>query len=500
MTDRILICAVLFCLVIPSCYACQVTIRAEQDEYYFLTGEEAALPLTLANSCSHDITGMLRTVMVPEHAGLNGTPAETTVQEKTFTFFSGQRSYLLPAGRSVTPLVFHSTISFSYPENGGRRAELEDIAVHFVLTPAEIRVNRSPKESTDFPDPAAGAGGISAPGSAKPPADPLGKVLDNQVRQDVQGLQQLLQDEDAESLRRKQEFLALLMSDEIIAGIDRSLIGNGFTLAGTGVSPVTNISGNFSLTYEKAHGRARVSGSIDEGRLLVADESSGGSIPLPDALRENETFRIFERERETGGFVRNETRIHYTSGGMTVNLTYGDAKNQYAYLRAAIVNGTITDIRQDGPGEPSPYLVPVLPVAVVCLLSIGILYLGRRLPRQPVPEAEYPGFACDGRPAFLTIAETLLDEACLMAERGEYPGAYARAGRSLRVIVSHTRGDGGEMTNEDIALLPGSRDPGDDRMIRLLDRCSRVAFAQATPDPNEFEEIRKFVQNLLRCN
>jgi len=484
---------VLLCLIVLPCSAGQVTILSPQKEYYFLTGEEAALPLTLNNSYDRDITGVLRFSTVAEKEGSNAT---VTLQEKTFTLFTGQRSYFLPAGRSATPRTLRGDIIFLYPDNGGRRASLENIIIHFVNTTKEIRADPDPHESTDMPDPSAGSPGLSVSGGTAPPADPLQKVRNNQPGQDITGLQQQLQQEDAASLRQKKAFLALLLQDSVIAAINRTLGQDGFDLTGTEVSPDTNVSGNFSLAYEKQGRPAVLRGSVESGSLRFADESSQSPIPLPAPLSGNATFRSYERELAGSGFALNTSLVHYTPGSVLVNLSYADAGSRFTYLKAAIVNGTITGIDRETPDPFPALLAPFLSVVLVCLLFAGIIYLGRRLPRPAPPEPENP---CPGetRPGCRTLAEMMLIQAGVMAKSGLWPDAYARAGRALRVILSHRLGDGREITNEEVLRMFSLPGAGNDRAGEILGRCSMVAFAKGTPDPEEFRGILEFIRDLL---
>ncbi len=485
---------VLICLFTLSCCAGEIALLSPQKEYFFLTGQESALPLTLNNTYGHDITGLLRFSTASENGG---SGAAVTMQEKTFTVFTGKRPYLLPAGRSEAPLVLRGDIVFLYPDNGGRRASLEGIVIRFVNNTAELRADADPQESTDMPDPAAGSAGMSVSGATSPPSDPLQKVRNNQPGQDITGLQQQLRQEDEESLRLKKAFLSLVMQDPVIAGIDRSLSQEGFSPAGSDAVPDTGIAGNFSLSYEKQGRPAVVRGSIANGSLLFADESSGIRVPLPAPLPENATFRSFERELAGAGFSRNTTLVHYTPGAMTVNLTYGDAGGRTALVKAVIASGTITGIERRVPEELPPYLVLVLSLAFICLLFGGIVFLARRLPRSPPPKPEKP-VPEPGRPAgYRTEAGMLLDEAETMAEKGLFPGAYAGAGRALRLVLSHRMGDGREITNEEALRLLATRGAGGGQAGALLGRSSEVAFAKGTPDPEEFSGILKFIRDLL---
>jgi hypothetical protein len=483
----------LACLVVSPCWAGQVTLLSGQKDYYFLSGEEAALPLTLNNTYDHDIKGTLRFITLAEQPGGNATRA---LQERTFTLFTGERSYLLPAGRSGEPAVLHCDIVFLYNENGGRKAALEDIVVHFVKSPEEIVVNQSPQESTDAPDTAAESEGtLSVSGSSPPSSDPLRRLQNNQMQPDLQSLQQQIRQEDAASLLLRKEFLSLLMQDPTISAINRSLTTNGFRLVDPGVSPLTNVSGNFSLAYDKSGQAGVVHGSADEGVLLFADESGGAAIPIPDLLNANERFRSAESDLVQGGFARTTSWMYYTPGEVVVNLTYGDAKNRTLHLDAVIVNGTVTAIERGSFSEPLPLLLTVLSIGLIALLFGGIIFLGRRVRPSPLPVAEKP-VPEERRNGYRETAETMRAETEEMAAGGCYPAAYARAGQALRLVLSHRMSDGRELTNEEaVRLLSG--ETGNEQITTTLERFSMVAFAKDTPDPAEFAGMLKCSRDLL---
>ncbi len=175
------------------------------------------------------------------------------------------------------------------------------------------------------------------------------------------------------------------MRDPTINAINRTLVNDGFELAVPDVVPVTKTSGNFSFSYQKKSQSAVVQGSVDQGRFLFADESSESSIPVPDLLRDNETFRTYESELANSGFGRNATRMQYTPGKVSVTLAYGDPKGRVTHINAAITNGTVSGIERETISEPSPFLIPALSVMLICLLSGGVVVLSRRIRPSTLP-------------------------------------------------------------------------------------------------------------------
>jgi hypothetical protein len=492
MTRTGFLLVLLFCLVVSSCAAGDVTIRAEQRDFFFSTGTDAGIPLTLNNSYGHDIKGMLRFTTTAELPGGNDT---RTLQEKAFTLFAGQRSYLLPAGRSDRPASFRCDIAFVYNDLGGRKATLNGIGVHFVENASAIRAVTDPQESTDLPDVQADPKGAPS-GSGSPPAsDPFGNQQNSQIGQDMEGLREQLQEEDAVSRKVSEEFLSVLLREPTVAGVNRSLVSDGFRLTDPMVSPVTNLSGNFSFSYDRNGRSATLQGALDQGVLLFADAYSAGILPVPDILSGNATFRSWESELGQDGYLRSGSRIHFRPGAVIVNLTYENAENRMLQLDAAIINGTITELGRRAVAEPVPFLMPVLSGALIIVLSGGILFFGRRIRTSPgLSEAE--PVKEEPRSGTAEAAEMMLRNAEAMAAAGDWPDAYAIAGRALRLFLSRTRGDGTEITSEEAAELLSPGDRKND-ISGALGRCSTVAFAKSTADPEEFRKIVARIRSTL---
>jgi hypothetical protein len=489
---------------IPTAGAAQVTLSTPQSEYYVLAGQEAVIPLTIVSTYDHDVTGTLGQVMVPVPAGPDPSGSRgTSVQSRAFSAFTDTRTVSIPVGKSDVPADYLLTLTFRYPDNGGRSSTLSGIPIHFVTTLEETPVKQKTLTGTDIPDPGAGtsSGGSSPQENTQEKentqtATPATALQNNQMPQDMSALRNQMAEEQNKSVDAKKELQTYITADPIMISLDRELTGAGFALNKTGIAPDSNRSGNFLLTYSSGPRDVAIRGAIRETRITFAEESSNAPVPLPGVLLNNATYHGYTDNIAGKGFLRNQTRVNITTDTKTVDLAYTNPNDRILHLHAAIQNGTITTITVDNPDDLLASAMPILGFTVIILISSGIWYLARI---RPV-DLPIPGVA-DSEPAAREtpreIAWSLLDEAERDAARDSYPEAYRKTGRAIRIILSHEPGHGGEFTSGDVERLISSCAGNPEKIRGILDRCMTVGFAKDTPDSGEFREMIRYTRTLL---
>jgi hypothetical protein len=483
---------VLFC--IPTAGAAEVTLSIPQSEYYFLTGDEAIIPLTLVSTCDHDITGTLKQVITP----VMPEPASPSIHERTFAAFTDERTVSLSVLRSNVPADYRLMLMFSYPEAGGRVSTLGEIGIHFVTSMEENAAGHHPLVSTDSANPQV----MSTPGSPSEenPDEhtPDSKLQNNQISQDTTALKNQLANESNQSARDLSELEGYLMADPLMVPLVQSLTGAGFTLEKTDITPVSDTSGTFLLTYSSGTMKAQIKGVVQETHVLFAEESSGSPVPLPDALGENETYHEYGSRIADMQFLRDVSRINVTPGQSAVELTYSNPQNRILHVKAIIETGRVTDIETDNPDDLLPQVMPALALISAILISAGIWYLARhRMVEQPDSE-EQPVIAEPVKNS-REIADLLLDEAEEDARQGSYPDAYRKTGRALRLFFAHESGNNYELTTSDVEQFIGSCTGNPRKITMILDRCRSVGFAKGTPEPGEIREMIRYSRSLLHA-
>lgn len=490
----------LILLAIPAACAGEVTLSTPQSGYYVPVGEEAVIPLTIVSTYDHDITGTLKQSKVLVNPATTGSQA-ATLQSRDFSAFTEPRTVSLAVGKSDVAADYLLTITFVYQENGERSSTLGEIGIHFVTAIGDTPKKQEKLVSTDSANPDAGTsspGSSESSSSAENPAEisPSEELQNNQMSQDTSALRNQLAGETNESGNKENELLGYIRADPIVASLDHLLAGAGFTPDKTDITLVSNRSGSFLLTYSSGEKTAGIRGTLVDTHALFAEVSSDAAIPLPEALLNNITYQEYGSRVGQKGFVRNETRINVTPGRETVDITYADSRNRFIRLKAALMNGTVVSVEGQSPDDPPAFLVPVVALASVILISVGIWYLAKIRPKDiPDPREPLPGQEPGKSPR--EAARHLLDEAESEAARGTWPEAYRKAGRALRIYLSHEISRGDELTCGEVERLIGSRE-GDSEEIRgILERCRSVGFAKSRPDPGEFKEIIRYSRTLL---
>lgn len=492
---------ILFLIVvfgIPIVSAGTITLSTPQSDYYVQTGEEAVIPLTIVSTYDHDVTGTLNLVTIPENSGNTGPGARnTSVQTRAFSAFTDQRTVSLAAGKSDVPADYLLKVSFSYQDAGERSSTLGGIGIHFVTSLENTQKNQVSLVSTDTATPATGT---SSSGSA-PPNNPgaqsmSAKLQNNQMPQDTSALRNQVAGETNQSGTEKDELLGYIEADPIMASLNRSLAGAGFVREKTDITPVSNRSGSFLLTYSSGTKSAVIRGSVNETHIPFAEESSWDLIPLPDALLDNTSYREYGSRVAEKGFMPNQTRINVTPDRQTVDLTYSDSQNRILKVNAEVQNGTVTAFEGDSPDNPLAVAGPVIALTSVLLLSAGIWYLAR------FRQKDMPVTAETAHEPELTvspgeIARHLLGEAESDAARGNYPEAYRKTGRALRIFLSHEISNGDELTSRELERLIGASTGNTEKIRGILDRCLSVGFAKDTPKPGEFQDMIEYCRILL---
>jgi len=491
-TGILVILAVFLC--IPAAGAAEVALSTPQSEYYVLTGEEAIIPLTLVSTYDHDITGTLSQVMIPGNSG--GSSSAGKIQSRVFSAFTDSRTASLPVGRSETPADYRLVLTFSYPEDGGRISTLGEIRIHFVTDPDDKNPDENPLISTDSANPQITPTPVSVSQESPEKQTAESKLQNNQLSQDTTALKNQMMQESNQSEKSMSDILDYIMNDPLTTPLMQSLTGAGFTLEKTDISPVSDTSGTFLLTYSSGTMKARIKGVVKETRVQFAEESSGDPIPLPDALLENTTFNEYGTRIADKQFLRKMSSINVTPDMTAVDLVYSNPQNRILHVNAVIENRTVTRLETDNPDDLFPQLVSALALICAIILSAGIWYLARHRPIENVDlgnEPGVPGTIRDLRKS----AEQLLNEAEEDARRGIYPEAYRKTGRALRIICSHESGTGHELTNQDVEQLLCSGSGNAKKMMGILDRCRAVGFAKGTPEPGEIREMIRYSRNLL---
>jgi len=496
MRPRVVLTLLAITLVVSCVAAAEVTLSVPQRDFYARPGESATIPVTIASTYDHDVTGSLKLVMVPLNGGTGGSGG-TTVQSRDFAAFTEQRTVTVATGTSGFAGDYLLTVLFSYPDDGGRTVSIDGIRVHFVTDPDIPPQLPETVTGTDEPDPSVSLSSAeSLPEEARVTAAPSATPGVSQMAQDTSALKEQLAKESNGTRNLREELEQYILADPLVVSRTRSLNSAGFTLNNTEIAPQSDSNATFILTYSAGVRTAVVRGVLGGEKVLFAEESADVQVPLPDALAANASLREYSNRTAEYGFTLAHTRINATPGRETVNLSYTNSIGRVVRFNARIDDGDVVALGGEDPEDPLGPFIPAISLAAVLLIAGGIWYLAKTHRRDdPVPAPIVP--VPEPPESVRIIADRLLDEAEQDAAEGSWPEAYRKTGRAVRVFVSHTAGDSREMTGTEVECIARSATRSGAGIAYILERCRIVGFAKGAPDAAEFRKMVRDIREFL---
>ena len=509
---------VLFCavLLIPGVPAAGVTFTANQSDYFFATGQDAALSLPVASTYSGGINGTVRitTIEQLQNAGTVLTITKNSVYPVTFP--AGNSYFNFSAGTSAKTESEKVRVAYQYTDGAPVLVTLPDLNVHFVQNLSLYAgLSGSPVASSSGAGLPGGLGNTSVQLSPQfvsqknqsgrdvatsySPSSPL-LAQNGQMFQDTSALKAQIVQAAAQQAISQNRFNANLAADPLFQQVNATLAADGFFRREATTSPTDSGNGTFAMTYQDMAGSSvSLSGSMVSGVVPLITEQSFSSLNVTPALGTNVTYQAFSRELTSAGFQRNQTLMNVTLSGETVNVTYLSGQDGPGFVKAVVDQGNVTQVSLEQPGTGMTAWTTGVIAAVAAVLLAGI-WLAVRYRQKCRKSPAYPvaGIGAPVQEASDYRAETLrlLDDADTAFARQEYKNAYGLAGRAARLLCSRVRGRRGEFANSDIRKIFAGAGPGTEStgIMALLDRCSDVAFARGTPDAGEFYEMTKKIR------
>jgi len=491
----------LIVLLVPAVPAADITLTAEQKDYYFTLGQDANVDLMAENTFSQDVDGTIQ-FTITEQLQNTGT-VMTSTQNRVY-------SYPVPAGISIIPLsggtsdkpkTIRVNVAFDYNEGSPVKVTLPEIVIHFVETPPQQAGTQSQVTSTSGPGGSVPQSSsvqivqqsVSVQQQAGRDGSTSPSLTNSQMSQDTNALKEQLRKEAEEKADRDNRFRELLDADPLVKSVNETLAADGFAKSSESILPSTGDSGTFSFDYIAGSGdQLQLSGAMEQGIVPSVSVQSYSAVNVTAPLAANTTYQSMTNQVEDLGFSRNFTAMNITRAGSMVNLTYVNEKGQTAFINATTDSGNVTSVSLAiEPETPADYttLIIVLVIGAGIILAAVVLY--RRYRRRPPAK----NVATDPIPAirepFDHRAESarLLTEAKIRFDKGQYPEAYGKAGRALRLFLLWEYGADREMTNRDLVEFLEVQKKSHPDIVTILNQCSDVEFARGEPDTGEFMEI-----------
>ena len=504
-------------LLLPAALAAGVTITANQTDYYFAVGQNAALSLPVTSTYSGAINGSVRVTTIGQLQNAGTVLAITKNSVYPITFPAGNTYLNVSAGTSAKTESVKVRIAYQYTNGAPILVTLPDLNVHFVQNLSLYAgLSGNPVASSSGAGLPGGLGNSSvqlSPQSVSPqnqsgrdvatsysPSSPL-LTQDGQMFQDTSVLKAQIAQVAAQQVQTQDRFNANLAADPLFQKVNATLAADGFSREEATTNPTDSGNGTFDLTYQDVAGsHVFIQGAMVSGVVPLITEQSFFSINVTSALGANATYQSLSRDLTAGGFQRNQTLMNVTLTSENVNVTYLSGQDPPAFVKAVVDQGNITQVSLERPGTGLTAGATGIIAAVLVVLLAGI-YLAVRYckKRNKPPVSLIPGRATPVQeaPDYRAEVMCLLSEAEAAFARQEYKTAYSLAGRAARLWFSRVKGERGELTNADLKKILSPKGPGTESagIMALLDRCSDVAFARGQADAGEFFAMIKMIRS-----
>lgn len=487
----------------PGAHAQNITFSTGQSEYYFAPGERPAIPLDLRNGHGRDIAGMMSFTVAQDSGQGNVQTRTINAGSQRFEARAGNNTVMIDLGAVAPPARLEVELSFTYNDGFDPwTVEIGPIVAHVVDDPAEARNEPSPMsaqaqagaggqqqggqpqgQAQGGQQPQQGGqqqggqqaqqaqqgqaqGGQQGQGGQAPAPDPLGRLQNNQMAQDSAALRQQIQEQLQEEAGRQNRFAEALSADPSFAEQHRRMIEDGYGVAGGSIepSPGSEEDGEFEIQYQSPErGAASIRGTMEGGQVAEIEVSSEyDEQRMLEALRGDPRFAELSAELEAAGYEQSGAQFSSDGASHEAVLEYearaGEGEGAEAGADAgqarirAEFNGThVTAVSIEYGGEDGGEFDPahaVLAAAVAggaAAAAYTALRGGGAAPAMP-PAAPGPRRRADPD----SDARRLMGEARMLHAAGDEKGAFACAGRAVRVIAAARLGIDREVTNAEI--------------------------------------------------
>jgi len=473
-----------------------INLLVDQSEYYFLTGQEAVIPLSMNNTYDKQITGQLSYSIV-QTVNQNGMQYSSTKSNaQSFTIPKENQTIGLNFGSSNTPVMLTVSMEFSYSYDGDDYlVGLDDIIIYFVSNQSQMNNQNNPQQSTSEKI-------INAPQQdpqqdQQQPQTTQEKLQNNQLNQDSQALKEQMQQQMQEQQQMEDEFEQMVNNNSEVQDIQESLKNQGYQQIDESYQPKTNNTGSFNYTFQNENGQtAHVEGEMENGTIsslqsLTAEDRQ----EMLETLNQSSTFQDYHQQLKDEGFNQTDVSFQQKGNTTTVEITYGNDENETATITAEFEDQSLQEVRLDK-NEPFPFYIVVM--IIIFSILVLLLFVYWRFKKNKLEDGMVSAPVVSEPFDYRKEANILLSAARKDFENGLFKDAYGKAAQSLRLFLRYHHGVDHEMTNDEIIrFLKHVNQPQDD-IKQCLDLCSLVEFAKYQANEPDFSKIVHIASRVIQ--
>jgi len=493
---RVIICIILFCLCIclPLASADEIIFSVDQTEYYFLTGQDAVIPVTINNTYNTDISGMLQYSIVQtiNQAGMQYSSSNSNAQ--SYSIQQGNHTMGLNFGTSNTPVMLTVSLEFSFTKDTDDYViSLDDIIIYFVTNQSQMQNQQNPQQSSSEQI-------INAPQQnpqqQQQPQTTQEKLQNNQMNQDSQALKDQMQQQMQQQQEQQEAFKQEVNENDAIQELQEEFNNLGYNQTNEQYQVETNNTGMFNFTYQNKKGEtATIEGEMKDGEITsLQSQTAEDRQQMLDRLNQSDTFQEFQEQLLSEGFNKTTTSFHQDGNTTTVELNYQNKENETATIRAEFEDEELQKVELVQQ-EEIPWYIVFIGVFIICIMLLVIFYIKYFKKKQ---EPLYENTSVVGKPVdYHAEAQRLLREAKEDYSNKRFKDAYGKAGQSIRLFLSYHHGLKKEMTNDELIRFLKQNHHTHDHIKQCLDLCSLVEFAKYSANESDFSTIVDITHRII---
>ncbi|PPA80242.1 MAG: hypothetical protein C00003105_02244 [ANME-2 cluster archaeon HR1] len=500
MKVHILSVLLIIVLLIPTAYAADIVLSVNQSDYYFLTGDEAVVPLVMDNTYGKSVNGQLSYTITQQinQQGFQYTSSNT--QSTSFSVDEGTGIINLGFGTSDTPMTMNVGLTFSYTEKEHREVTLQDIKLHFVSQSSEIKNEQNSMQSSSQTVDEKNQQQDPSSESNQQPSQPNPQELlqNNQISQDSSALKQQIEQQAQQQQQLNEEFLRQLALNEEFVAMHQELQQQGYNVSSASVNPTANNSGTFEINYEKEDGdRAVLEGEMQNGKMKeLQKQTSRDQRDLLELLTQDKRFKEYEAQLTDEGYMQQNIEFSQEGNATNIQLQYSNEDNSTAVITAQITNNTVDTVelyKEDDSMVPLWFWLLLL-----MLITITGYLIYKKYLKKPDNTDEAKPVLKEQPFDYVSTAEKMIAKAVECFENGDYKEAYGKAGQALRLFISYENKLNKELTNDEVIDYLKEHGMKYEQVEECFELCSLVEFAKYKASKDDFDMIISAAKEVIR--
>ncbi len=310
----IMISLVLSVLASPV-FAGDITFKVNQSDYFFLTGQNAIVPIEMNNTYGMPMSGMFTYTLTQEVRQGGMFYSSSNTQTKSFNVPDGDTIQYFGFGSANSPTTIKADFRFDFNDGSDDRfVKLDTITIHFISNSSQqnqqqTQSSQSQQQSgqqQSSQKQSQSSQSQSQQQSSQQNIKPLQStqspsqqaLQNNQLAQDSSSLKQQMMQEMQKEQQMKDQFQKNLAQNQEFQKMHQELMKQGFNVTGSNLNPTTNNSGSFEVQYQDKDGhKATLKGNMENGTMKDLEKfTPQDQQKLMDALKQDPRFQKFQRQ------------------------------------------------------------------------------------------------------------------------------------------------------------------------------------------------------------